>query len=161
MYSGMLEETAGVNDKGNEIRDPVAEGGGIRLEGVTGEVTWNDDGTYTVTNTAENQTYVSGAGWAARHYHGFGFPSAQSVFSADYIKLRELTFGYTFKSASLGDYIKGVRLSLYGRNLLTWGLDQPGFDPEMTANGSDNIQGLDGGLQPMFRSIGINLKLNF
>jgi TonB-linked SusC/RagA family outer membrane protein len=161
MYSGMLEETAGVNDLGNEIRDAVADGGGIKLEGVTGDVTWNDDGTYSVTNTAENETYVSGIGWSARHYHGFGFPSAQSVFKADYIKLRELTFGYNFSSATFGDYVKGVRLSLYGRNLLTWGLDQPGFDPEMTANGSENIQGLDGGLQPMFRSAGVNLKLNF
>ena len=74
MYSGMLEETAAVNDKGNEIRDPVADGGGIKLDGVTGDVTWNDDGTYSVTNTAPNETYVSGIGWSARHYHGFGYP---------------------------------------------------------------------------------------
>jgi TonB-linked SusC/RagA family outer membrane protein len=50
MYSGMLEETAGVNDKGNEIRDAVADGGGIRLDGVKGTVTFNTDGTYTVTD---------------------------------------------------------------------------------------------------------------
>ncbi|MEX2370392.1 MAG: hypothetical protein WD578_05240 [Bacteroidales bacterium] len=161
MYSGMLEETAAVNDQGNEIRDAVADGGGIRLEGVTGDVTWEDDGSYTVTNTAENETYVSGIGWSARHYHGFGYPSAQSVFGADYIKLREVTLGYTLSSGALGDAIKGVRISLYGRNLLTWGLDKPGFDPEMTANGSGNVQGMEGGLQPMFRSAGVNLKLNF
>jgi len=161
MYSGMLEETAGVNDLGNEIRDDVDDGGGIKLEGVTGDVTWNDDGTYTVTNTATNEAYVSGAGWSARHYHGFGYPSAQSLFEANYIKLRELTIGYNLSSDIFGGNIKGARVSLYGRNLATWGLDNPGFDPEMTANGSGNIQGLDGGLQPMFRSYGVNLKLNF
>ena len=161
MYSGMLEETVGTNDKGNPVRDAVADGGGVLLDGVTGDITWNDDGTYTVTNTAANETYVSAIGWAARHYHGFGFPSAQSVFKQDYIKLRELTIGYNLGSDVFGDYIKGARIALYGRNLLTWGLDKPGFDPEMTANGSGNVQGLEGGLQPMFRTVGVNLKLNF
>lgn len=160
-YSGMLEETAAVNDKGGEIRDPVDEGGGIKLDGVTGDVTWNDDGTYSVSNTAPNETYVSGAGWAHRHYHGYGMPSAQSVFKADYVKLRELTLGWTMPSQWFGGTIKAMRFSLYGRNLLTWNLDQQGFDPEMTSNGSGNIQGLDGGLQPMFRTFGANLKINF
>ena len=161
MYSGMLEETAGTNDQGNPKRDAVADGGGVRLDGVTGDITWNDDGTYTVSNTADNETYVSASGWAARTYHGFGYPSAQSVFKADYIKLRELTLGYNLGSDVFGGAIKGARIALYGRNLLTWGLDKPGFDPEMTANGSGNIQGLEGGLQPMFRTVGVNLKLNF
>lgn len=161
MYSGMLEETAAVNDKGNEIRDPVSEGGGIRLDGVTGDITWNDDGTYTVTNTAPNETYVSGIGWSARHYHGYGMPSAQSVFKADYVKLREATIGYTFPGGLFDGAIKSLRVSAYGRNLLTFNLDQPGFDPEMTANGSGNVQGLEGGLQPMFRTMGLNLKINF
>ena len=156
----MMEETAGVNDKGNEIRDPVSEGGGIRLDAVTGDVTFNEDGTYTVTNTAPNETYVSGIGWSARHYHGFGFPSAQSVFDADYIKLRELTIGYTLPTNIIGP-LKTVRISLYGRNLLTFGLDKEGFDPEMTVNGSGNTQGIDGGLFPSSRTFGLNLKLGF
>ncbi len=160
MYSGMMEASAGVNDLGNEIRDDVADGGGIKLEGVTGDITWNDDGTYTVTNTAENETYASGYNWASGFYHGVGGISAMSVFEANYVKLRELTVGYTLPALFNGN-LKGARVSLYGRNLFTWGLDEPGFDPEMTANGSGNIQGLDGGLQPMFRSYGVNLKLNF
>ena len=160
-YSGMLEETAAVNDKGEEMRDPVSEGGGIKLDAVTGDVTWNDDGTYTVTNTAPNETYVSAAGWAARHYHGYGMPSAQSVFKADYVKLREVTLGWAMPSQWFDGVIQGMRFSLYGRNLATWNLDKKGFDPEMTANGSGNIQGLEGGLQPMFRTFGANLKINF
>lgn len=160
MYSGMLEETAGVNDQGNEIRSPVSEGGGIKLDGVTGDITWNDDGSYTVTNTAENTDYISGSLYGAGVYHGYGTPSAQSVFDADYIKLREVTLGYTLPQELTG-FIKKVRISVYGRNLLTWGLDQEGFDPEMTVTGSGNIQGIDGGLQPMSRTFGVNLKLQF
>ncbi|MCY1634801.1 SusC/RagA family TonB-linked outer membrane protein [Marinifilum sp. D737] len=161
MYSGMYKETAGVNDKGNEIRDAVADGGGLRLDGVTGDVVWNEDGTYTVSNTAANEKYVSAAGWGARHYHGFGYPSAQSVFDADYVKLREVTIGYNIPKSFLNGIFNSARISVYGKNLFTWGLAKKGFDPEMAANGSGNVQGLEGGLQPMFRSYGFNLKLNF
>ncbi|MCF8302696.1 MAG: SusC/RagA family TonB-linked outer membrane protein [Bacteroidales bacterium] len=161
MYSGMLEETAATNDQGNEIRDPVDEGGGIRLDGVTGDVTFNDDGTYEVTNTAENQTYISGQGWAARHYHGYGMPSAQSTFDANYVKLREFTLGYNIPVQDFSGFFESMRVSVYGRNLLTFGLDQEGFDPEMTVAGSGNIQGLDGGLQPMARTYGFKLNFQF
>ncbi|MDY0200364.1 MAG: SusC/RagA family TonB-linked outer membrane protein [Tenuifilaceae bacterium] len=161
MYSGMLEETAGVNDKGNEMRDPVSAGGGVLNVGVQGDVAFNPDGTYTVTNTTPNTTYMEGADWAQAHYHAYGTPSAQSVFDADYIKLREVSLGYTFNKPLFNNAIKSVRLAAYGRNLATWGLDQPGFDPEMTVNGSGNIQGMEGGLQPLFRTFGFNLKLQF
>ena len=160
MYSGMLEESASVNDKGEEIRSPVADDGGIKLDGVTGDITWNPDGTYTVDNTAENTTYIEGSTYSKNHYHGRGTPSAQSVFDADYIKLREVTLGYTLPQELTG-FVKKVRISVYGRNLLTWGLDQEGFDPEMTVTGSGNIQGIDGGLQAMSRTFGVNLKLQF
>jgi hypothetical protein len=157
----MLEETALVNDLGNEMRDPVSEGGGIRLDGVQADVTFNDDGTYTVTNTRENDVYISGAGYSHRFYPGYGTPGATSIFSGDYIKLREATLGYNLPVQWFGGYIKGFRVAVYGRNLLTFNLDKPGFDPEMTANSSGNVQGFEGGLQPLFRTMGINLRLNF
>jgi TonB-linked SusC/RagA family outer membrane protein len=160
MYSGMFPETAGLNDKGNEIRDAVADGGGIRLDGVKGTVTWNADGTYTVSNTSPNDTYVSGRGWAARFYDGYGTPSAQNVFNADYVKLREFNIGYTYKKPLFNSTIKQIRISGYGRNLFTWGLAKPGFDPEMTVAGSGNVQGMEGGLQPTFKTFGINLKVD-
>ncbi len=160
MYSGMMKESAGVNDQGNEIRDPVSEGGGYRYDAVTGDVTFEDDGTYTVENTAPNENYISGMAYAAYHYNGFGMPATQNLFDADFIKLRELTIGYTLPAGILGP-IKNMRISLYGRNLLTMGLDKPGFDPEITVNGSGNIQGIDGGLYPTSRTFGLNLKLGF
>jgi TonB-linked SusC/RagA family outer membrane protein len=155
-YAGVWEPTAGVNDKGNEIRDAVADGGGIRLDGVTGDVTFNDDGTYTVTNSAPNEKYVSAQGWAARHYHGFEMPSAQSVFDADYVKLRELVIGYNVPLES--KLVKNVRVSAYGRNLWVFGLDYKGLDPEITVNGSGNVQGIEGGFLPTTRTFGFKLE---
>ena len=159
-YSGIWEETAQVNDQGNEIRSPVSEGGGILLDGVKGVIDFNEDGSYTVSNTTPNDTYVSGQGWAARHYHGFGFPSAQSVFDADYIKMREVTLGYDFDVTGI-EFLRNVRFSVYGRNLLVFGLDHDGLDPEITVNGSGNIQGIEAGFIPQTRSYGFKLQLGF
>lgn len=163
MYSGMLKETAGINDKGYEIRDKVSDGGGIRLDGVTADVTFDEKGNVkSVTNSKPNTKYVEGSSYAHGVYHGNGTPSAQSVFNADYIKLREITLGYTLpKLDAFNGAIKNIYVSVYGRNLFTFGLDKEGFDPEMTVTGSGNIQGVEGGLQPMSRTFGFSVKLNF
>lgn len=141
MYSGMAAETATPTSNGNTIRED-----GLVLEGVT------EDG-------AKNTTSISAIDWGELHYHGYGTPSATSIFDASYIKLREVTLGYTFPK--LVDVIESVRLSVYGRNLAVWGLDNKGMDPETVVGGSGNIQGLEGGIIPATRSFGFNLKINF
>jgi len=82
-YSGILEQTA----RGN-IREE-----GVVLPGVTGDVTYNDDGSYTVTNTAANTTVISSQQEGQDYYFG---NDNQNVFDADYVKLRELNLTYTF-----------------------------------------------------------------
>ena len=152
MYSGMLEATAQVNDNGVNIREPVDEGGGILLDGVVPD----GEGGY-----VENDTYTPGKLWSNAHYHGYGTPSAQSVFDASYIKIREITLGYTFNEELFGGVIKKARISAYAKNAFTFGLDLEGLDPEMTVSGSGAIQGLEGGIQPMARNFGLNLQLTF
>lgn len=141
MYSGMAEETATPTSNGNTIRED-----GLILEGVTA------DG-------KPNETRISGQGWAFRHYHGYGTPSATSVFDASYIKLREVTVGYTLPR--FVDVIQSVRVSLYGRNLAVWGLGNKGIDPETVVGGSGNIQGLEGGIIPSTSNYGFNVRINF
>ncbi|MCF8714040.1 SusC/RagA family TonB-linked outer membrane protein [Joostella atrarenae] len=147
MYSGMLQETVD-----NNIRED-----GIVLDGVTGDVTYNADGTYEVSNTSENTTNISGYSYGKMHY---GTVDALNVFDADYFKLREMTLGYTFKGDQIPAF-DNLRLSIFGRNLYTWGLDYDGIDPETTSAGSGNIQGLEGGLQPSTRSYGMSLQVSF
>ena len=152
MYSGMFEATAQVNDKGNNIREPVSEGGGILLEGVVPD----GEGGY-----VENDTYTNGKLWSNSHYHGYGTPSAQSIFDASYIKVREITLGYTHDKELFGGTVKKARISVYARNPFTFGLALEGLDPEMTVAGSGAIQGIEGGIQPMGRNFGLNLQLTF
>lgn len=154
MYSGMAAATATPTSDGNTIRED-----GIVLEGVNGTVSYDEEGNAVVTDTKVNDINISGAGYAHRFYHGYGTPSATSIFDASYIKLREVTLGYTLPKFS--NTIQSVRLSVYGRNLAVWGLDNKGIDPETVVGGSGNIQGLEGGIVPATRSFGFNLKINF
>ncbi|QLE00561.1 SusC/RagA family TonB-linked outer membrane protein [Galbibacter sp. BG1] len=147
MYSGMLQETVD-----NNIRED-----GIVLEGVTGDITYNPDGTYEVSNTAPNTTNIPAKTYAKSH---FGTVDAQNVFESDYWKLREITLGYTFNK-SFFPFVDQLRISAFGRNLYTWGLDYDGIDPETVSGGSGNIQGLEGGLQPSTRSYGMNIQVSF
>lgn len=159
-YSGMLGATAQINDKGVNIRESVANNGGIKIDGVTGTVTFDADGNYAVSNTSPNETYVSGSSWAGRHYHGAGGPSAQNIFDADYIKLREVTLGYNFPKSLIGPF-RSLRVAVYAKNIWTGGLDKDGFDPESAVGGSGNIQGIEGGFSPNTKSYGFNFQLGF
>ncbi|MEO5790148.1 MAG: SusC/RagA family TonB-linked outer membrane protein [Gelidibacter sp.] len=146
-YSGILEETAA-----NNIRVD-----GVVNQGVTGDVTYNADGTYTVTNTAPNTQAIPAQAWGTDFYFG---NDAQNIFDASYVKLREVTLSYTLPKKVMNDFV-AVTLSLFGRNLATWGLDNNNFDPESTTGGSGNIQGSEGGALPSTRSIGFNVELKF
>ncbi|MCG8476052.1 MAG: SusC/RagA family TonB-linked outer membrane protein, partial [Cytophagales bacterium] len=117
MYSGILEETAA-----NGIRE-----NGIVLDGVQGKVTYNDDGSYTVTETKKNTVRIDAETYGKNFYHG---AEAHNIFDADYIKLKELSLRYNFPAKWIGP-LQSVKVSVFGRNLGIWGLDNDNIDPEM------------------------------
>ena len=134
-YCGMMEETAA-----NGVRE-----NGIISEGV-------------VYGTNEPNTMrVSARDYYENYYNG---PAAQSVLKSDYIKLREINVGYTFK-LNPSWFVKSLRLSAYGRNLGVWGPDCKHFDPEMIVTSSGNVQGIEGGATPMVANYGFGVSLKF
>lgn len=145
MYSGILESTAA-----NNIRED-----GIILDGVTGNVVFNADGTYTVSNTATNDKRVTAQAWAQNQYNG---PTAYTVFDATFIKLRELTLGYTFNLPKWK--VKSINVTAYARNLWNIYTKSKDIDPELT-NSSGNVQGIEGGNLPTPVTYGINLGFKF
>ena len=145
MYSGILESTAA-----NNIRET-----GTVLDGVTGDVVFNADGTYNVSNTAQNTKNVTAQAWAQNQYNG---PTAYTVFDATFIKLRELTFGYTFKLPKWR--IESVSVTAYARNLWNIYTKSKDIDPELT-NSSGNVQGIEGGNIPTPVTYGLNLGFKF
>ncbi len=146
MYSGILPETAA---------DGIRENG-IVSEGVTGDVSFHPDGSYTVTNTAENTKLVTAQAWSRNHYNG---PTAFSIFDATFIKLRELSLGYDFPLSD-NKVVKGIGASVYGRNLFYLYRESKTIDPELT-NSSGNVQGIEGGNMPTPASFGINVNIRF
>jgi TonB-linked SusC/RagA family outer membrane protein len=145
MYSGILEATAA-----NNIRET-----GIVTDGVTADVIFNSDGTYSVSNAAKNTKVVTAQAWSQNPYNG---PTAHDIFDATFVKLRELTFGYNF---SLEKWkIPNITLTAYARNLWNIYTKSKIIDPELT-NSSGNVQGIEGGNIPTPVTYGLNLGIKF
>jgi TonB-linked SusC/RagA family outer membrane protein len=83
------------------------------------------------------------------------------VYDASFVKLRSLVLGYSVPSSVLRkSFVKGVTLSLVGRNLATLVKHTPNIDPESSIN-STNGQGLELSGYPPVRSWGFNINLKF
>ena len=144
--TGVLEESALLNDKGNPSREEVANGGGIIVPGVKADGTKND---------------VRVENWYGTYGYAYN-PQHQFVYDASYVKLREANLTYSLPRsivAKLGG-VKGVDLSVYGRNLWIIHKNLPHSDPEENLS-AGNLQGYQSGAYPTTRSIGFNVKLVF
>src|SRR5690606_22949741 len=77
------------------------------------------------------------------------------VYDADFVKLRQLSFGYSLPQGLLSKAgIRSARVSLVGRNLLLLYSQVPNIDPESNYH-SSNHQGLDSFGVPPTRSFGL------
>lgn len=79
-------------------------------------------------------------------------------YSATNFRLRELSFGYTFRN--LLGASKNLNLSLVGRNLFFIYKDAP-CDPDMSMSTHNGWKGFDSFGLPATRSFGINAKVTF
>lgn len=144
-YSGIMEETAATNDKGMNVRDAVADGGGVHVVGVS---------------AADGQTVVDRYVDAQTYFHQFYNNQIAEPFVHDlsYVKLREVSLGYRIPVSrlGLGKTFKGAIFSVVARNPWIIYRDSKNFDPSEISG----VQGEDGQM-PGTRSIGFNLKLNF
>jgi outer membrane receptor protein involved in Fe transport len=148
LAGGLYEETAANNDLGNPIRDPLiddSKSGGIIREGVT-----EDGKKNTIRASVEDygafDSYVSA-------------PDKRFVYDAGFVKLREATLSYSLPSRIfIGKVVKGVDLSLTGRNLWIIHKNLPYSDPEEGFS-AGNLQGIQTGAYPTVRNIGFNLKV--
>ena len=86
-----------------------------------------------------------------------------TVLDGDFIKLRQVTLGYTFsgKVVSALRIFSGIQVSLVGRNLAVLMKKSDNIDPE--ANFASNIRyaGVEGTSLPSVRSFGVNVNFKF
>jgi TonB-linked SusC/RagA family outer membrane protein len=142
-YTGVYAESAGLNDLGKPLRNSLADGGGVILEGVTAD------------GKANTKRVAMDANWP-------GLPAAGFSYDASFVKLREANITYTFPATFFKrvNVIKGIDLSLIGRNLWIIHKNLPYSDPEENLS-AGNIQGMQSGAYPTTRTMGVNLKVRF
>ena len=107
---------------------------------------------------SKNTTSVS----SQSYYQTVGLNiSSESIFKSDFIKLRQIIFGYRLPEKMFSKTpFKGATISLVARNIAILKKYTPNIDPESTYN-SGNGQGLEWYGVPPVRSVGVNLNLKF
>lgn len=143
-YSGLTARTATVNDKGNPIRDAVADGGGVHVFGV-------DDTGKPVDYYVEGQSYFQDL------YNKKAFDPY--VYDLTFIKMRELSIGYNIpvnKIKSIANWAQRATISLVARNPILIYAETADFDPSEISN----VSGERGNF-PGTRSFGVNLRVGF
>ncbi len=147
LATGLYPETAGNNDLGSPLRDPVSAGGGLLLPGV------KPDG-------SPNDIRASAVNFGLQGYRRN--PAAGFIYDASFVKLRELNLNFDLPGKILGDkkYVKGITIGAYGRNLWIIHKNLPYADPEDGLS-SGNVQGYQVGSYPTVRTVGVNLNVKF
>lgn len=121
--------------------------GGVKVNGV-------------LENTDTPVTTVDASDW----YHTIGGRAGvagEYMYDATVVRLRQLSFGYSLPKTMLkNSFVKSIRLSLIGRNLIYFYRKAP-FDPEATFSSGNGYSGIDVFSLPATRSYGFNLNISF
>ena len=147
--SGQAAETAAMNDKGKNIRDPLPDGGGIKVTGISAasgqEVTAYVNARTFYRNTIGSKVYEA---W---------------LFDASYIRMREIRLGYTFSKANMATLpFKSVNIALIARNpFMIWQKAPKGINPAELATGATSLSWLETGQLATVHSYGANLTISF
>ena len=86
-------------------------------------------------------------------------PDEAYVYKNNWVKLREITLGYSFKPRGLS-FVRSMDIGVYGRNLALW-TKVLHIDPESSSLGTGNAQGVSRMAFPTTRSFGFNFKVQF
>lgn len=127
-----------------------------RTDGIVGQgVVLNANGTY-----SPNTVKVTAANY---YLNGIYNPNnnEEFIYSATYLKLREVKLGYTFKHILGKQSPASLNASLVGRNLLLFTQNKD-VDPENLAlRGNKILPGIEFLSYPSTRSFGFNVNFSF
>ncbi|WP_207515053.1 SusC/RagA family TonB-linked outer membrane protein [Longitalea luteola] len=142
--TGLYKESAGLNDLGNPVRNSLQDGGGVIFEGVTEDGKPNTKRVVVDANSTQ-------------------LPQAAYSYDASFVKLREANITYSLPATIFSKIkaIKGIDVSVFGRNLWIIHKNLPYSDPEENLSAGNMPQGMQSGAYPTTRSIGMNLRLKF
>ena len=108
-----------------------------------------------------NDVIISPSAWVG----DFAGTVENWVMDGSYVKLREVSLGYTLPQKNLGNagnYINNVRFSVIGRNLaILYRSNEYGIDPEVTSGSGIAGLGYEQMTVPVSRSIGGRITFSF
>ncbi len=86
-----------------------------------------------------------------------------SLFDGSFVKLREVSVGYSFNKIGFLNKIglSSLDLALVGRNLWIIHKNIPDLDPEVSSSAGNTSVGAESNAIPSTRSYGFNLRVNF
>jgi hypothetical protein len=114
-----------------------------------------------VSGVAQNGTPYTGTVSAQTYYSTiWATLTDQFITNADFVKLRQVTLGYTFPRTFFPNTFQSASISLVARNLWIIYNAARNIDPESSYSNS-NAQGLENFGLPTARSYGLNLLLRF
>lgn len=88
--------------------------------------------------------------------------ATQYIYSADFLKLRQLTLGYNLPSSIVSKTpFQSIGVSFVGRNLAVLYKDIPNIDPESTYSFNGGAQGLEYFALPATRTYGFSLNITY
>lgn len=120
--------------------------GGVRVDGVTADGNPN-------TKSVPAQTYYQNL---ARRI------SALNVLDGSFVKLRQVTLGYSLKPSLFGKLpVKGAEISFVARNLFVLYRNAENIDPEAGFSSLITSAGIEGNSLPSTRTYGLNLNVKF
>ena len=156
------EERFGRGIDGTTYAD-IERNKGIYVEGYhpladeeTGRLVVDEEGNYVAGEAAS--AYILPQIW----WQGADFHMEMNTFDRSFIKLREVTLGYTFPKSFLKNLpVRKIKISAVGRNLWTIFKNTPqGIDPEATLS-VGNAQGVEFGSTLPTVYYGFDLKVTF
>lgn len=141
--SGMASWTADVNDRGVNVREPVAKGGGVHVVGVD-------------TDGIPVDTYMQ-----ATYYYQYQaqYDNDHWMYDRTYLKMREVSLTYDFPKRfvnNLGIGLNSASLSFVASNPWLIYSAVPNFDPS-----ESSTDWLEGGQNPSSRTFGFTFRCRF
>ncbi len=156
--AGLTPHTAGYNKNGVAVRTPLSQGGGYLFPGVTSDGKPNTKLVDASDINAKLFPFSSDNQEVAKQY----------VYDAGYVKLREAAITWSVPASTINrlHFVRGIDLSLTGRNLWIIHKNLPYADPEQGvpssgSYGANGSQGFQSGSYPVFRTFGFNVKARF
>lgn len=142
-FSGLTEETAALNDKGINVRESVANGGGVRVVGV-------------LANGTASDKYVPALNYFQNLFNRRTID--MYVHDLSFVKLREVSLGYRIPVQKLGlsKSIRTASLAIIARSPLMIYSKTKNFDPSEISGSAGET-----GQFPSTRGLGFNLKIGF